>query len=162
MIPEFNIYVGPPPTEQIEAARKHQDMLLLSSLGLVVACCALIAMVFFEFWGTNADRQSTYELWLLGLGCLAAILIWKLIKIISGMAQLAEAHPETARAFLACANSTAVKSYSKSIIQQGRTLTMKEADMLMNQCKTREEILKLAAHYDEHGVWPEEGGWFRG
>ncbi len=158
MIPEFNIYAGPPLAEQIEAARTHQDRLLLFSLGLVFVCVAVIAMVFFEPWGTNPGKPSTHEQWLLGLGFLALCLIWKLIRIFSGMVQLAEAHPETARAFLACANSTAVKSYSRSIIQQGRNLTMKEANMLMDQCKTREEILKLAAHYDEHGVWPEERG----
>lgn len=152
----------PPLPEQVEAARKHQDRMLLLSLGTLFAFGALTAILFFEFWRTNPDQQSQYEQWLMGFGVLLAILIWKLTRIISGMAQMAEAHPETARAFLACANSTAVKSYSRSIIQQGRTLTMKEANMLMAQCKTKEEIAKLAAHYDEHGVWPEERGWFHG
>lgn len=147
---EFHLYAKPPLPEVVGPARALREKQLPLVLVAFIASVVLGAVTYIRYWDKHPEWQFAFECGLIVLGLLIIFLVWKLVKIILCLIQLGEAHPETARAYLACASNEAVKSYSRTVMQQGRNLTMGEADMLMEHCKTREEILKLAAYYEKH------------
>lgn len=159
MAPEFNLYIRPPPPEALEPFRKRLDKLFPLVIAALFANLLLGAVVYVKFWDNYPGWQTIIEGSFLGLVLLSALLLWKLAKIISHAAKLTEAHSVTAHAYLTCANSEFVKSYCRAVIQQGRNLTMEEADMLFKYCTAPDEIARLAAYYEEHAPFPEFGAY---
>lgn len=159
---KYDILVGPPPRHTIEQERKHQERLYPIVAIALAFCFPLGALTYLRLRDVFA-WQAVINYGLACLGIFAAILIIKLIKIIRNQAQLAEAHPVTARAYLSSSDNPTVLSYCIQVLEQGRNLTMAEAEMLFKTC-TEEEIVKLAAYYEEHAPLSsdKDSGFFTG
>ena len=154
----FDLRAGPPSPDVIEPVRKRQEKLLPILLIVLIACPILGSVAYFQFWNKYPDWQFTLELGLIGLGILAPILLWKLCTTIFSLTRLNEAHPVTANAYLESTSNEVIRSYCRKVIQQGRNLTLREADIILGHYKTREEILRLAAYYEEHAPLAIIGG----
>lgn len=154
---EFQLHTEPPLPEVLVPARKRQKKLLLVVLPVLIATVLSGIIAYARFWGNYPDGQSALEYSLMGLGFLAAVLAWKLVKTIFGFIRLSEVHPVSAQAYWESASSEAVKSYCGKVMQQGRNLTMGETDMLLKHCRTQEEITRLSAYYEEHAPMTNYG-----
>lgn len=152
----FDLYSKPPGADFVGASRMRLERFIPIVIAALVAIVCLSGFAFFNLRDTLPQWHDAIEGGLVFLVILAVFLLWKMVDAIHGLTQLTEAHPATARAYLVSANSTFVKTYCEHIMQQGRCMTMGEADMLLKHLTTREEIVRLAAYYEEHAplaVW---------
>ena len=133
----FDLHVEPPPPAVLESARKHQEKLLPITLLVLLACATLAVFIHLKIWDHHPDWQFLLEYLLIALGIGILALLGKMVMAIVVLMRLNEAHPVTTRAYLESSSNEAVKSYCRKVIQQGRNLTLKEADILLASCKAR-------------------------
>lgn len=153
---EINIYAAPPPKSDCERLRESLEDAQIYKLIPVIASLIAMTYVFFEWNDPEKMSPGIFTVAMIVTILLTLYTGWRYWEYLNQAGTLQEAHPETTNAFLACANSSAVKAYCTSVKNQGRNLTMGEAAELMKLCKTDEEIRKLAGYYDAHNVqFPE-------
>lgn len=157
---EFHLHRDPPLASLLEQTRKRLERTMPCVIGALVLILLLDAHAHLRLAPQYPEWESMIEDGLIVSGFLAAYLLWKLARNVTALAKLGEAHPVTAQAYLTCSQSDAVKSYCHKVVQQGRCLTMSEADMLLDNCKTRAELLRLAEYYEAHAPLPTSYGGF--
>ena len=154
---EFHLHRDPPPAKLLELTRRRLERSMPLVIGALVLTMLLDAHAHLRLAPQYPEWESIIDDGLIFSGFLVAYLLWKLVRNVCALARLGEAHPVTAPAYLACSSSDAVKSYCNKVMQQGRNLTMAEAELLLQNCKTRAEILKLAEYYEQHAPLPMVG-----
>jgi hypothetical protein len=148
----INIYTAPLAKADLERERESSEKNHILKLCPVIAGIVSITYVLFEWSDPEKMSADIFSVAILGAILFTAYTGWRYWLHIRNAGLLVEAHPETTNAFLACANSSAVKAYCTSVKNQGRNLSIGEADELMNMCRSDEELRKIADYYDAHNL----------
>jgi hypothetical protein len=153
---DINVYLAPPAAAQLEAARTRLNLMFGGFAFAALGCCVLLGLRIRDLMAADAlpDWMADWPVLLLAAALL--LFIWKLVKLWKFAGRIEDTAPITCKAIMEGSDSATVKAYCKAVKQQGRMLTMEEAEALMALCTSEASIEKIAAVYEKDN---EVSGW---
>jgi len=153
---DINIYLAPPAAAQLASARTRLNLMFGGYAFASLGCCVVLGLRIRDLIAADALQDWIADWPVLLPAAALLVFIWKLTQLGKFAGRIEDTAPITCKAIMDGSDSATVKAYCKAVKQQGRMLTMEEAEALMALCTSEASIEKIAAVYEKDN---EASGW---